>query len=252
MHKRPRTRRTTKKFDPTEMPTNYLNLPASKLPHIPTKMDFRSSMHWRIFRIVSEFIDGFQYLADFRKTVTVFGSTRLSESDRWYKEARKLGRMLSERGYAIVTGGGPGVMEAANRGSYENGGKSIGINIQLPREQRVNPYVKNSIGFHYFFTRKLMLTYSAEAYVYFPGGFGTLDEFFEIVTLIQTKKIATHIPMILVGKEYWSGLDGWLRKTVYEDLRAVDREDLRLFDIVDSAEEAFRIIRKRAKQRHEF
>ena len=252
MHKRPRTRRTTKKFDPTEMPTNYLNLPASKLPHIPTKMDFRSSMHWRIFRIVSEFIDGFQYLADFRKTVTVFGSTRLSESDRWYKEARKLGRMLSERGYAIVTGGGPGVMEAANRGSYENGGKSIGINIQLPREQRVNPYVKNSIGFHYFFTRKLMLTYSAEAYVYFPGGFGTLDEFFEIVTLIQTKKIATHIPMILVGKEYWGGLNSWLRKTVYEDLRAVDREDLRLFDIVDSAEEAFRIIRKRAKQRHEF
>ena len=209
-------------------------------------------MHWRIFRIVSEFIDGFQYLADFKKTVTVFGSTRLPESSHWYAEARKLGKLLAKRGYAIVTGGGPGVMEAANRGSYETGGKSIGINIQLPREQRVNPYVKNSIGFHYFFTRKLMLTYSAEAYVYFPGGYGTLDEFFEIITLIQTKKIATHIPMILVGKEYWGGLDAWLKKTVYEELRGVDRGDLKLYDIVNSAEEAFRIIKKRAKQRHEF
>lgn len=242
----------TTRYDRTEISPNYLNIPAAKLPKIAPRMDFRLSMHWRIFRIVAEFIDGFQYIADFKKTVSVFGSTRVSETDRWYKEARKLSRMLVNKKFTIVTGGGPGIMEAANRGAYEAKGTSVGINIQLPREQRTNPYVNTSIGFHYFFTRKLMLTYSAEAYVYFPGGYGTLDEFFEIITLIQTKKIATHIPIILVGKDYWGPFEAWMKNVMYEKYDGVDKADLRLFEIVDSAEEAFRIIKKHAKPRHDF
>ncbi|MEY4731812.1 MAG: hypothetical protein RL681_758 [Candidatus Parcubacteria bacterium] len=252
MQKRTTKRTRSAHYDKTEISPNYLNLPAAKLPTIAPRIDFRSSMHWRIFRIVAEFIDGFQYIADFKKTVSVFGSTRIPETNHWYKEARRLGKMLSKDGFTIVTGGGPGIMEAANRGAHDAKGASVGINIQLPREQRTNPYVNTSIGFHYFFTRKLMLTYSAEAYVYFPGGYGTLDEFFEIITLIQTKKIATHIPIVLVGKDYWKPFEKWMTSVMYERYNGVDKADLKLFEIVDSAEEAFRIIKRRAKPRHDF
>lgn len=223
-----------------------MNVPAKDLPVTPEAKDFRSSMHWRIFRIMAEFVEGFEFIADYRKSVTIFGSTRdCKATHKWYEEARKLGKMLATEGFAVVTGGGPGIMEAGNRGAGEVvGGTSIGINIQLPREQRVNPYVNHSRGFHYFFTRKLMLTYSAQAYVYFPGGFGTLDEFFEIITLIQTKKIATHIPVVLVSREYWGALDEWIRSVVYGMNHAIDAEDREIYKIVDTAEEAMAIVRK--------
>ena len=224
----------------------HLNLPAAKLPAYKEPQDFRSSMHWRIFRVLAEFIEGWEFIADFKKSVTIFGSTRVPEGNRWYEEARKLGALLSEAGFAVVTGGGPGIMEGGNRGAAEADGTSVGLNIQLPHEQRMNPYVNKPKGFHYFFTRKLMLTYSAQAYVYFPGGYGTLDEFFEIITLMQEKKIVTHLPIILIGKEYWGHLDQFLIKTVYEEYKAVDEADLKIYTIVDTAEEAMEIVNKSA------
>jgi uncharacterized protein (TIGR00730 family) len=222
-----------------------LNVPAKDLPVAPEAKDFRESMQWRIFRIMAEFVEGFEFIANLKKSVTIFGSTRDTEATHvWHKEARKLGDLLAKEDFAVVTGGGPGIMEAANRGAAEGGGLSVGLNIQLPMEQRINPYVNHAKGFHYFFTRKLMLTYAAQAYVYFPGGFGTLDEFFEIVTLIQTKKIATHIPVILVGREFWELFDQWLKTVVCDHNHAIDPEDREIYTIVDSAEEAMEVIRK--------
>ena len=222
-----------------------LNLPASKLPPIKPKLgeDFRTSLHWRVFRILSEFVEGWQFLADFKKTVSFFGSARSPEDNRWYEEARKLGKMMAGAGFAVVTGGGPGIMEAGNRGAVEGGGKSIGLNIKLEMEQRINPYVQESTAFHYFFVRKVMLSFAARAYVFFPGGLGTLDEVFELITLIQTKKISEKIPVVLVGKEFWKPVDKWLKEEVYEKYQAVDREDLEIYKIVDSAEEAFELIK---------
>lgn len=227
-------------------PRPHLNVPEKDLPDVAPQ-DFRETMQWRIFRVIAEFIEGFEFLADFKKSVTIFGSTRDSEAThKWYEEARKLGQMLAKEGFAVVTGGGPGIMQAANQGAAESGGLSVGINIQLPREQRINPYVNHAKGFHYFFTRKLMLTYAAQVYVYFPGGFGTLDEFFEIVTLIQTKKIAKQIPVVLVGREFWTPLHEWMTSYMNDKNNAVDPEDLAIYTIVDSAEEAMEVVRKSA------
>ncbi len=228
-----------------------MNVPASELPVEKRAKDFRSSFHWRVFRIMSEFVNGWQFLADFSKTVTFFGSARFKEDNKWYGEARKLGRMLSNNGLSVMTGGGPGIMEAGNRGAEEGEkGDSIGLNIQLPYEQRVNPYVDKSIGFHYFFVRKVMLSYSARAYVYFPGGLGTLDEFFEIITLIQTKKIEP-IPVVLIGKEFWEPLLKWIKDDVYGNFQAIDEADQNIYKLVDTVEEAYEII-KNAPKRHEF
>ena len=213
--------------------------------------DFRSSFPWRVFRIMSEFVDGWQFLADFEKTVTIFGSARTPETDHWYQEARKLGNILGSNKYSVVTGGGPGIMEAGNRGCYEAGGTSIGIDIKLPFEQKSNPYISKSQGFHYFFTRKVMLAYSAGAYVYFPGGYGTFDELFEMLTLIQTKKITENIPVILVGKDFWIPLMKWIEECVVQKYRTASPEDIYLFKIVNTAEEAFEII-KQAPERREF
>ncbi|MBI3458796.1 TIGR00730 family Rossman fold protein [Candidatus Azambacteria bacterium] len=223
-----------------------INLPASKLPTSNLLGEFHESFSWRIFRIMSEFVDGFQFLANFNevKTVTFFGSARFSEDSHWYQVARQLGTLLGENDYGVVTGGGPGIMEAGNRGAFEGGGESIGINIKLPFEQRINQYVKKSIGFHYFFSRKTMLSYSAQAFVYFPGGFGTLDEFFELVTLLQTNKIPNKIPVICVGKEYWEPLLSWVDQSIYGKFQAIDKEDQLIYTIVDTAEEAFEIIKK--------
>lgn len=231
--------------------SGQLNVPASKLPAYQEPKDFRSSLHWRVFRIIAEFIDGWQFLADFKKTVSFFGSARVREGDKWYEEARQLGAMLSKEGFSIVTGGGPGIMEAGNRGSLEEKGESIGLNIRLPIEQRQNPYVRFGIGFHYFFVRKLMLSYAARAYVFFPGGLGTLDEVFEILTLIQTKKISDKIPVVLVGKEFWEPIHHWLEEAILLKYKAIDKADLALYSIVDSAAEAFEIL-KNAPPREDF
>lgn len=201
-----------------------------------------SEVTWRIFRIMAEFVEGFQFLSTLKKEVTVLGSARTPADNHWYQEAMKLGGLLATEGYTVVTGGGPGIMEAANRGAYEAGGESVGINIQLPMEQRVNPFVKKARGFYYFFTRKVILMASAQTFVYFPGGYGTLDELFEMLTLIQTNK-SERIPVILVGKEYWTGLFVWLKDIVYAKADAINKDDLDIVTIVDTAEEAMAIIR---------
>lgn len=219
-----------------------LCLPECKLPS--AKEDFRKTFSWRIFRIMAEFVDGFQFIADFKKTVAIFGSTRISSKGPYYREARKLARLLAEKKFAIITGGGPGIMEAANRGAFEAGGKSIGINIQLPEGQMMNEFVTKPIGFHYFFTRKVMFSFACSDYVFLPGGFGTLDEFFEMVTLIQTKKLSKSVLIIAVGKEYWQPLFSWLEKEVYKKQGAIDKKDLQIFHLVNSAEEAFELIKK--------
>ncbi len=228
-----------------------LNVPASHLPQVKEPMDFRSSMHWRVWRILAELVEGFEFIANFRRSVTVYGSARCAPGSPWYEESRKFGTLLAKAGFAVVTGGGPGIMQAANQGAHEAGGEAVGLNIQLPVEQRINPYVNRAHGFHYFFTRRLMLAYSAQAYVYFPGGFGTLDEFFEMITLIQTKKIATHIPVIVVGKEYWEPLIKWIKEDVFAKFDGIDEVDLEIISVVDTAEEAMDIIRT-SKARDEF
>jgi uncharacterized protein (TIGR00730 family) len=204
--------------------------------------DFRSGSSWRIFRIMAEFIEGFEFLADLKKEITILGSARTAQGSHWYEQARKLGQLLGKDGYTIITGGGPGIMEAANRGANEVKAESVGINIQLPKEQRINPYVTKGKGFYYFFTRKVILTVSAQAYCFFPGGYGTLDELMEILTLIQTKKMC-HIPIVLVGKEHWTTLFEWVKSKLLDD-GYIDETDMHLFTIVDTAEEAFAIISK--------
>lgn len=208
------------------------------------KFDFKNNPSWRIFRIMAEFIDGFEFLDQFQDTVTFFGSARLAPDHPDSVKARELARLLTEAGCTIITGGGPGIMEAANRGAFEANGVSVGLNIELPLEQRVNRYVKKGIGFHYFFTRKVMLAYSAQAFVFFPGGLGTLDEFSELVTLLQTHKMEEKIPVILVGKEYWTPLLDWIRTSMYETYQAIDARDQEIWTLTDSAEEAFTAIRK--------
>jgi uncharacterized protein (TIGR00730 family) len=202
-----------------------------------------SDLTWRIFRIMSEFVEGFQFLSTTSREVSIFGSARLQPGSHWYQVAEDLGRLLGEDGFTVVTGGGPGIMEGANKGAFEAGANSVGLNIQLPKEQRTNPYVTHSQAFHYFFTRKVMLAASAQAYVYFPGGYGTLDELFEILTLIQTAK-SEAVPVVLVGREYWGGLVEWLDKVVYGGFDTIHREDLKIFTVVDTAKEAYDIVAK--------
>ncbi len=205
--------------------------------------DQKAVSSWRIFKIMSEFVQGFEFLSHYDRSVTFFGSARFDLSDKTYREATKLAKMLSREGYAIVTGGGPGIMEAANKGAHDVNGESIGLNIQLPHEQRNNQYVGKSQSFSYFFTRKVMLSFSSEAYIYFPGGFGTLDEFFEIITLIQTDKLE-QVPVVLVGKNFWEPLLDFLRTQVHGENNAINKEDLDIFHIVENAEEAFIYLQK--------
>ncbi len=217
-------------------------LPESELP--PVEEDFRKTFSWRIFRIMAEFVEGFQFVAGFKKAAGIFGSTRAKESDHYYQEARKLASLLVKEDYVIVTGGGPGIMEAANLGAFEAGGESVGINIQLDGIQRTNEYVKNAIGLHYFFTRKVLFSYSCHTYVFFPGGFGTLDEFFELVTLVQTKKLAYPVLLVAVGKEFWQPMFDWVKKEIYEKHKAVSKEEIDIIHLVDSAEEVVSLIKE--------
>lgn len=197
---------------------------------------------WRVFRIMSEFVDGFEFLSNLEHTVTFFGSARLHEDNPFYAQARDLAYRLSKHGFTIVTGGGPGIMEAGNRGAAEAGGKSVGLNIELPLEQEFNPYVKQGIGFHYFMSRKFMLDYSAMAYVFFPGGFGTLDELFTISTLIQTGKADRDVPIVLVGRAFWTPLLDWARQELISHWHTVGPRDLEIWQVTDDVEEAVKMI----------
>jgi uncharacterized protein (TIGR00730 family) len=195
---------------------------------------------WRVFRIMSEFVQGFDTLGGLPQAVTVFGSARTHPDDPNYRLARDMGRKLVRAGFAVITGGGPGIMEAANRGAYEAGGISVGLNIELPFEQSINRYINVPMSFNYFFARKTMFAKYAEAFVTFPGGFGTLDELFEALTLIQTGKLKS-FPLILIGTEYWRGLFDWMRSTVAER-NNIAAEDLGLLSLTDSIDEAVEII----------
>lgn len=196
---------------------------------------------WRIFRIMSEFVQGFDVLHKHGLAATFFGTARCSVGDEVYENAEKLAYRLGERGFAIITGGSAGVMQAANKGGFEAGGASIGLNITLPNEQGSNRYLTETVLFDHFFVRKVMLTFASEVYIYFPGGFGTLDEFFEIVTLIQTEKIP-RVPIVLFDKSYWNPLTTLIEEELYKKRQAISKEDMDLYHVVDSVDEAYEYI----------
>jgi hypothetical protein len=203
---------------------------------LPEADNFTRTDPWRVLRITGEVIEGFDKLANVGKAVTVFGSARTDPADPQYAAALNVGRVLAERGFAVITGGGPGVMEAANRGAKEAGGRSIGCNIELPFEQGANPYVDTIVNFRYFFVRKTMFIKYSAAFVIFPGGFGTLDELFEALTLIQTGKIS-QFPVILFGTHYWAGLLRWMQSRMLEE-KKISASDLELMTLTDDPEEA--------------
>ncbi len=196
---------------------------------------------WRIFRIMAEFVEGYDFLSNVSADVTVFGSARTKPGSKYYEEARKLTGLMAGKGFSVITGGGPGIMEAANRGAFEAGGESIGLNIQLPFEQRINKYVRHGLGFHFFFTRKVMLTSPSAVFIGFPGGFGTMDEIFEVLTLIQTGKMQK-APVILVGKDFWGPLVEFIHNQMRDQHETISAKDVDLFTLVDTAEEAMKII----------
>jgi uncharacterized protein (TIGR00730 family) len=195
-------------------------------------------------RIHREFADGFEFLAKYPKSVSIFGSSRAPQDGAAYAKAYELGgRIVRDTGYAVITGGGPGTMEAANKGAYDAGGISLGLNVSLPHEHITNAYVTHSMKFAYFFSRKTMLAFAAETYVFFPGGFGTMDELFSILTLIQTGKIPP-VPVILVGSQYWNPLEGFMEKEMVKAYGAIESHDIKIFEITDSVDRAIEIIKK--------
>jgi len=199
---------------------------------------------WRVFRIMSEFVMGFELLRKHGLAISFYGSARTQPGDPYYKQAEELAAQLAKKkNFAVITGGGPGIMEAGNVGAFKVGGQSVGLNIQLPFEQKLNPYTTESLDFDFFFSRKVMLAFASEVYIYFPGGFGTLDELFEMLTLIQTKKIEK-IPIVLYGKDYWDPLVEVFKKTLLKEFKTISKEDLDLFQVVDSVEEAYKYIVK--------
>jgi len=197
---------------------------------------------WRVFRIMAEFVEGIETLSKVHNAVTIFGSARVKPDDLYYKKTEKMARLLVQDGFSVITGGGGGIMEAANKGAGEAGGRSVGMNIQLPFEQKPNPYANINIHYKYFFIRKVMFVKYAVAYVILPGGFGTMDELFEALTLIQTKKIKS-FPLILMGSEYWQGLLDWLKKTMLQEGK-ISPADLDLIQVVDEPEEVVKLIKK--------
>jgi uncharacterized protein (TIGR00730 family) len=213
----------------------------------PDCADGDAVQSWRVFRIMSEFVQGFELLRGHGLAATFWGSARTKPNDEYYKEAEELAAKLAKKGFSIISGGGPGIMEASNVGAFKVGGKSVGLNIQLPFEQKLNPYTTQSLNFDFFFSRKVMLTFASEVYIYFPGGFGTLDEFFEIITLIQTKKIEK-IPVVLYGKDYWGPLVKFFEQTLVREFETISPEDLDLYKIVDSVDEAMKYIEKEVKK----
>ncbi len=223
----------------------------SELEHIFKKGRTREVSGWTIMKIMGEFTQGFDFLKKFKKSVSIFGSARVGFDHSIYQEARDLAYKLAKAEFAVITGGGPGIMEAANQGAFEAGGRSVGLNIKLATEQRVNQYVKESESFSFFFTRKVMLETGASVYIFFPGGFGTLDELFEMITLIQTKKNRP-VPVILVNKEFWTPLLRWIEESLCKKNKAISKDDLKVFNLVDNANEAFKVIKELSKDKHLF
>ncbi len=203
-------------------------------------VNYRDS--WRIFRVITEMVEGYQFLGGLKKEVIVFGSARIPSNNKYYKIAEDLGRLLGKNGFTTVTGGGPGIMEAANKGAFEVGGESVGLNIQLPTEQRINPYVQKSVAFYYFFTRKVMLTSPGNAFVFFPGGYGTLDEFFEVVDYMEIG-FMNKSPIVLVGREYWEPIVNFLRTCAMDEVHSISDSEMDNWHIVETAEEAFKFIK---------
>lgn len=197
---------------------------------------------WRIFRIMAEFVDGFETLEKINKAITIWGSARIKENDQWYKKAVITAKLLAEKGYTIITGGGPGIMEAANKGAILGGGESVGLNIELPMEQKPNPYIKTLISFRYFFTRKVMFVKYTKGFIIFPGGFGTLNEFTEAITLIQTKRIHK-FPIVLMDSTYWDGFIKWLTEILLKR-KYIDKKDLKIFKVFNQPEEAVSYIER--------
>ena len=202
---------------------------------------------WRVLRIMGEFVEGFDTLSDVRYAVSIFGSARTKPDDAYYDKAVETARLLSKQGFPIITGGGPGIMEAANRGAQEGNGLSIGCNIELPFEQGTNPFVERSINFRYFFVRKMMFVKYSTAFIAFPGGFGTMDELFEALTLIQTGKVK-NFPVVLFGQDYWKGMVDWLADRVAGEGK-IDAKDLNLFHLTDHPSEAVALVVKAREQR---
>jgi len=205
--------------------------------------EIKSADSWAIFKVMSEFVEGFEKLAKIGPCVSLFGSARTPRDHKYYKVAEEIAAKLVRHGYGVITGGGPGIMEAGNKGAHSQNGKSVGLNIHLPFEQFNNIYIDQDklITFDYFFVRKVMFVKYAQGFIVLPGGFGTMDELFEALTLIQTKKIG-RFPIVLVGKEYWTGLVGWLKQTMLETEANINEEDLDLFSVVDTATEAVKVI----------
>lgn len=205
--------------------------------------EIRSNDSWVIFKIMSEFVNGYETMARIGPCVTIFGSARTSPDNKYYQLAEQIAEKITRAGYGIITGGGPGIMEAGNKGASQGGGPSVGLNIELPFEQHFNPYIDNdkNVNFDYFFVRKVMFVKYSQGFVVMPGGFGTLDEMFEAITLIQTKKIAK-FPIILVGTQFWGGLMDWIKTVMIEQNKNASPEDLNLIKVVDTAEEVVEVI----------
>ena len=203
----------------------------------------RTSDSWQIFKIMSEFVEGFETMSKIGPCVSVFGSARTNPDNKYYKQAEELGFLLTQKGYGVITGGGPGIMEAANKGAKKGGGKSVGLNIELPFEQSHNDYIDNDklLNFDYFFVRKVMFVKYAQGFIVLPGGVGTLDELFEAITLIQTGKIGK-FPIVLIGKKYWQGMIVWIKEIMLKSEKNISPEDLDLFHIVNRPDEAVEII----------
>ncbi len=220
-----------------------INIPEKHVESRPlTKRELHDTAVERLALISKEFENGFEFLKNYPKSVTIFGGARFKENDPEYLQARSLGaRIATDLNYSVFTGGGPGIMEAANRGAFEVGGQSLGLTIELAHEQIANPYLTKNLDFYYFFSRKVCLSFSAEAYIFFPGGFGTFDEFFEIITLVQTKKIE-RVPIILVGTEFWQPLTEFIRSDMLSR-GTVDVEDLELFTVTDNEDNIIDLIR---------
>ncbi len=200
---------------------------------------------WRIFRIMAEFVEGFDVMSSVGTAVSVFGSARTRPDDPYYQAAEEVGRLLAKAKFSVITGGGPGIMEAANKGAFEAGGTSVGCNITLPQEQEGNKYQTISLDFHYFYARKVMFTKYASAFICFPGGYGTLDEFFEVVTLIQTLKVQA-FPIVLYGSSYWSGLVDWIKDQLFPNY--IDGEDTDIFKLVDDPKLCVKLVRDGVKK----